>query len=386
MKKLLLLFLISTTAFAGTLRNNKSQQFLSGLVSRNYVLNSGAEQNVNSVTLGATMVLTRTTVTPIEGDAEFTVDGAATSDTADWVSDTFQAGVENRNCLAQFVYQGDASKYTARVRQGGSNIASVALASVTDPTPVQLFFNCGDPADANLLRIENTGTAGAAFRMDSVYLGLAPADQPTPPTVQRFLSGSSATYTLPAGVLWIKVRMLGAGGGGAGSGTSAGSATGSGGNSSFGSLTANGGSGGSFGPTSGGAAGGSCTVGGTWINVASLQGNRSFPGQTGIAGNVLPGGTGGAGVFGGQGSSSNNAAIAVVANSGSGGAGAGFSGAGSSGSGGGAGCYLEAIQRAPDPTYTYTVGSPGSNAGGAGASGTAGGVGAEGIIVVEEHY
>ena len=41
----------------------------------------------------------------------------------------------------------------------------------------------------------------------------------TAPTTQSFTSGTSQTYTTPAGVKWIKVRMVGGGGGGGGSGT-----------------------------------------------------------------------------------------------------------------------------------------------------------------------
>lgn len=172
MKKLLLL-LLSTSAFANSLRTDKSQQFTSANAERNYVKNSGAERNVNNVTIGATMSVTRTTTTPLEGDAEFTVDGAATSDTADFVTDTFQRGLIAQNCEAKFVYEGDASKYTAYVRQGTSNIASLALTNESAPKKASINFPCGDASSATVLRIDNTGTAGAAFTMDSVYVGLA---------------------------------------------------------------------------------------------------------------------------------------------------------------------------------------------------------------------
>lgn len=51
--------------------------------------------------------------------------------------------------------------------------------------------------------------------------------------------------------------------------------------------------------------------------------------------------------------------------------------------GGGAGEYVEFIIENPAATYTYTVGLGG--AGGAGTS-AAGGNGADGRIIVEEHY
>ncbi len=145
MRKILLITnLFSVCAAASSLRNNRSQQFLNALVNRNYLMNSGAEQNVNNVTLGATMAVTRTTVTPIEGDAEFTVDGAATSDTADWTTNTFQSGVNGQDCIGAFTYEGDASQYTAHVRQGSSNVVSEALTNVSSGnTRVLLQFPCG---------------------------------------------------------------------------------------------------------------------------------------------------------------------------------------------------------------------------------------------------
>lgn len=174
MKKLGLLLLCASSAFAGTLQTSKDVQFLGTQSFRNYVINPGAEKNVSNVTIGATMSVTRTTTTVIEGDAEFTVDGAATSDTADFTTDTFQLGLSGQNCVASFTYEGDASLYTARARINSSNVASLALSNVTSGTQrVNINFPCGDGASAMVLRIENTGAAGAAFRMDSLYVGLA---------------------------------------------------------------------------------------------------------------------------------------------------------------------------------------------------------------------
>lgn len=161
------------TAFA-QLRTNDSQQFLNASPTRNYIRNSGAEKNVANVTLGGSMAVTRTTTTPIEGSAEFTVDGAATNDTADFTAETFQLGLSGQNCVASFTYEGDASLYTARARIGTSNVASLALSNVASGTQrVNINFPCGDGSSAMVLRIENTGAAGAAFRMDSLYVGLA---------------------------------------------------------------------------------------------------------------------------------------------------------------------------------------------------------------------
>ena len=66
--------------------------------------------------------------------------------------------------------------------------------------------------------------------MTGVFLNALPG----PSTRQVFTSGTGATYTTPAGVRRILVRMVGAGGGGAGGGgggTQVGGAAGSAGSS-----------------------------------------------------------------------------------------------------------------------------------------------------------
>src|SRR5581483_7047210 len=74
------------------------------------------------------------------------------------------------------------------------------------------------------------------------------------PTLQKFTSGSG-TYTLPNGVLWIKVRCVGGGGGGGASPSGTGTA---GGNTTFGTIIAGGGSPGAS--TVAGGAGGTFTT------------------------------------------------------------------------------------------------------------------------------
>ena len=79
------------------------------------------------------------------------------------------------------------------------------------------------------------------------------------PTQTIYTSGSG-TYTVPTGVKWLRVRMVGGGGGGSGGGTSGGTG-GTGGTTTLGSsfLTCVGGTGGAEDAGSGGA-GGTATV------------------------------------------------------------------------------------------------------------------------------
>ena len=200
----------------------------------------------------------------------------------------------------------------------------------------------------------------------------------TSPTVT--IKTGSCSYSPPAGVVYLRVKMVGGGGGGSGSTASS---SGSGGTTQLGtSLIANGGAGGS---TTAAVAGGSVTLttGATVFQVAAV------PGQSGPAGQNLgsaTGGTGGNSPLGGAGAGGYFATVgnAAAANSGSGGGGGGSpSGVTASNGGGGAGGYVEALITSPS-TYTFspcTVGSGGS----AGAGTPVGGAGGSGVMIIEEY-
>jgi len=205
----------------------------------------------------------------------------------------------------------------------------------------------------------------------------------TAPTYQIFTSGTSATYTTPAGVKYIIVRMVGGGGGGAGgtpgTGYTAGSA---GGNSSFNSVVATGGSGGAAGTSAAGGAGGTGGSGSATFRIPGVQGGPSGA----AAGDIVGANGGGSAFFGGAGAGgvASSAGGTAGANTGGGGGGAGgsTSGAFTGCSGGGGGEFVWLQINSPSASYTYSVGTSG-----AGATGTrVGGAGAVGRIVVEEHY
>lgn len=217
----------------------------------------------------------------------------------------------------------------------------------------------------------------------------------TLPTISLVKSGShsggfgangSGTYTTPANVLWIRIRMVGGGAGGSGSGTASNGAGGAGvatcWNTTGAACTS---------PVL--SAGGAATA--TWGSNPSAGGTASggnvanFPGQNGsgstnAAGAVPPNGSnslfggGGAGTLIGTGGS-------ALADSGSGGSGGGNAVVNGGPNAGGAGAYVEHIIGSPAATYTFSVGTGGAG-GTAGTSGAAGGSGAAGQIIVEEHY
>lgn len=212
----------------------------------------------------------------------------------------------------------------------------------------------------------------------------------TAPTIQRFTSGSG-TYTTPANVKYLNVKVVGGGGGG-GSSATGGVPTsgGAGGNSTFGSslLTANGGGGGTLGTGGGGGQPGS---GGT-ATVSSPAIGSAFSGGGGGSGSnqltvLAAGGNGGSSIFGGNGSGGTATAASPSAgatNSGGGGGGAGSASGASSGGGGGAGGGIDALIYTPSATYSYEVGAAGSA--GAGGTGTGGAAGGSGYIEVTEYY
>jgi len=199
------------------------------------------------------------------------------------------------------------------------------------------------------------------------------------PTIHTYTTGSG-TYTTPASVIYIRVRMVGGGGGGGGGGTIA-TLGGSAGNSTFGTsfLVANGATGSTGGSASLGSALGVALSGGNGFGITDYQ-----PG-----GGHTTGGIGAASPFGGAGAGVNiSAGTAAIANSGSGGGGGGANASantGQGGAGGGAGGYVDAIITSPAASYSYTIGAGGTG-GTAGTSGSAGGAGGSGYIIVEEFY
>lgn len=204
-----------------------------------------------------------------------------------------------------------------------------------------------------------------------------------------FSANGSGTYTTPAGVKWIWVRMVGGGGGGGGSTTTNTSTAGTnGGNTTFGSslLIANGGAPGNNAANSANpGAGGTSSVSSPAFGVAYI-GNPGFFGNQPAT--FCSGAYGGASVFGGvTGQGTNQAGGAAQGSSGSGGGGGGGGNSSIySGGGGGAGGWCEATITSPSATYAYSVGSAGSGGTGSGSNTQNGGNGGSGIIEVIEYY
>lgn len=260
-------------------------------------------------------------------------------------STTFPGGISNSNLstMPNNTVKGNLS--------GGTSFPTdVTLASLI--TALNLVNSFGGQTGAILLNAPDLAMSGNTLQLS--------AARRTTPTSQTFLSGSG-TYTKPANAIWLRVRLIGGGGGG---GTTA---AGNGTSTTFGPLTGSGGTGGAGGTTGG--PGGTGTGG----SVLNLQGGAGGCGGGTLVSNIQ-GASGGNGYFGGAGTASNSVAIVPTANTGAGG-----SAADNQGTGGGAGGYCEHIFTSPANTYSYSVGTGGSQ----GTNGTAG---ATGVIIVEEYY
>lgn len=236
----------------------------------------------------------------------------------------------------------------------------------------------------------NVGTFGSATSIPSFTVnakGLitaASGNSIAARTTQVFTSGTSQTYTTPAGARSLYIRMV-AGGGGAG-GTGAGATNGgTGGTTTFGTFTVIGG-GGSVAGTNVGAVGGSGGSGTAVVRVMGGAGSGAQASGFAISG---PGGSTPLGaptqqLSNGTATTKVAAVVGILYGSGAvGGPGDLATYNGTPGAGGGE--YAEILINSPSGTYTYTVGV-GGTAGALGGTGVAGAAGAAGIIIVEEYY
>lgn len=276
-------------------------------------------------------------------------------------------------------------------KTNGSPFGNLAtLGTITTSTVLGNFS--GGAANATAQAVPSCASDGAHALTNNAAVGfnctaVGGGGSTIGPTEQKFTSGSG-TYTTPANVVWIEVRMCGGGGGGGGAGATTAPNGGNGGNTTFGTslLVANGGTGGT-GNTSGTAA-----VAGSPGGTASLG---SGPLGLAVAGQGGGGGVsiGGSGGFGGTGGASMMGAGAIGGVNGStagsgdlcgGGGGSGSSSRGAAG--GGAGGNVWAYILTPSASYNFAVGATGTGGVGTGTGAATGGTGGAGIIDVIEHY
>lgn len=200
-----------------------------------------------------------------------------------------------------------------------------------------------------------------------------------------FSASGSGTYTTPAGVTWIEIKLVGGGGGGSSGNSPSGGNGGAGGTTSFGTslLTANGGAGGVL-NGAGAPSGGTTSISSPAVGLYNLQGGNGSDSSGLASADGPPGCTsplGGGGLVAGL----TQAGLAAGPFTGSGGGASSTSTGGNAGSSGACGGYIDAIIVSPLATYAYSVGSGGAG-GTAGSGGFLGGAGGSGQILVVEHY
>ena len=239
--------------------------------------------------------------------------------------------------------------------------------------------------------LTNTQATAGTWATAPSQIQLTPAYTSKVPTQQRFTSGSG-TYNTPAGVKYIRVRMVGGGGQGGGSGSASAASGQAGNNSTFGTslLTALGG--GSGGAAIGVGGGGGNGTGGTINSPAFGSIIYGDCGDSYNAPDASSGGLGGGGgIFGGGGRplpNLNSPAAGIAGTANTGGGGSGSSGNATTvypGSGGGGAGAVDAIITTPLSSYSYAVGAGGTSSN-AGTGGAAGGAGGSGYIEVTEYY
>lgn len=255
----------------------------------------------------------------------------------------------------------------------GTNVYQMA------PTNVLLIANNLSDLNNVATARTNLGLGTAATTAATAYATAAQgtkADSALQSMVLTKLTSGSGTYTTPANVKFIRIKMWGAGGGG-GARTNNNGADGNA--TSFGSLTANPGLGGSNGTSFNAGTG---TVGGGGSGGSGTADIR-ISGNSGLAA-VTFGAPGAPGPLGGSGSASTGTGGAAALNSGAGGGG-GASNVSNvpGGCGGGSGEYVENLYTAPAATYSYSIGAKGI---GGIPGGNGGGDGGSGFIIIEEYY
>jgi len=168
----ILLALLTTTIFAGPLRTNNAQQFLNSNVARNYIINSGAENNILNIT-NAAAIATRTTTGPLEGVASFSIDGTADTEKVIFLASDFQQGLMGQSCEWSINITGDATLYKMYSTLAGVTVSSV-VTGINSGSSTQRYsgiFPCGNSlTDDPALVVEATGN-GAVIKGDSAYLG-----------------------------------------------------------------------------------------------------------------------------------------------------------------------------------------------------------------------
>ena len=186
--------------------------------------------------------------------------------------------------------------------------------------------------------------------------------------IVRVYTAASSTWTKPAGLRHVRVRVQGGGGGGGGSGNGT-----PGGASSFGAfVSAQGGGGGGFNNTVATATGGD-------VNIPGQAGGAGYLITTATARGVSGAGASSMMGIGGPSVSGTSSTTGLPGTGFGSGGGGGASGSGGN-AGGGSGAYAERLIAPTDLPTTVTV-----TVGAAGGSGS-GGAGGPGVVIVEEYY
>jgi hypothetical protein len=204
-KNLLLgLALLASPSFAqNTLQTSKVQQLLNANAPRNYIKNSGAEDNILNIT-NASSIVTQNAVSVLEGDADYLVDATGSAQKVIFQAADFQVGLLGGSCEATAYYRGDASLYKVYATLAGTTVSTETTLLNTNGAGVgsqmvSVIFPCGQSgADDPAFVVESTSASAAAIQVDSIYLGQALSVS----SIAQAYEFGTLTYAATAGCSW----------------------------------------------------------------------------------------------------------------------------------------------------------------------------------------
>ena len=369
---------IKATVTAGTVYGFiQSRSFASGSTQINAIMDAAQvlDSGLSAVSYGFLSATNPSVPVGITHGKELTISAAGTTNIYAAQSENVQ--IVGSTTISQFDVGVAGQVRYMRSSSGGFSMLHSAT-SIILPTQTTLPINAGDSWIARSLG--NTGTVIQAYQK-----GTGNSILTITPLTVVITGPTSGTYTPTSSARYLVVEVVGPGGGGATSPPAgfASSPGTQGNNSNFGPIQCQGGIGGATTYSaavlvSSAASGGNVNIPGAGGIYCGAHGVGNTPGQSGAASYYGQGGVGGSWT------PFSNALPGSVPGSGGGAVGA-TSAAQPSGFSGGAGAFSIGIfANVSGTTFPYAIGNPGT--GGSGAGAPNGGNGANGQIIVREHF
>lgn len=143
----------------------------------NYIKNPSCFANVNDISTAATGAVSRTTSSPLEGNASCSVSATTAGGTISFALKTLDNALSGRTCEAMFNYNGNGANFKVYAYNTTDAVkASQELTLVDAGTGAKegyILFPCGDLTDTYVLRFEALSTPSAAIKVSNIQYGTA---------------------------------------------------------------------------------------------------------------------------------------------------------------------------------------------------------------------